>query len=81
MTASISVLPIWKKDATLAERLEEMASYIRASPERFSKFMMVYMEEKANGNLQFRTMYYGCTLTESVGLLEIGKDKLIRDSE
>lgn len=78
---NLSVLPIWKKGATLAERLEEMASYARANPERFEKFVMAYQETLPNGNWKIRIMDYGCDLTAQIGLFEIGKMEAYKDSE
>lgn len=81
MTNNISVLPIWKKGASLADRLDEMASYVRARPERFERFVMCYSESLGNGNTKYRYMDYGCSLAEAVGMYEIGKGEMIKDSE
>ena len=81
MTASIDFLPIWKKDATPCERLQELAEVARKYPERWEKFVIGCVETKPNGNLHFRNYRYGCVLTEAVGLFEVSKGELIKESE
>lgn len=44
MTASISTLPIWKKGATAAEWLEELAGLARESPHKWSRIAVVFEE-------------------------------------
>ncbi len=78
--AEISVLPIWKKDASVFERLSELALYAREHPERFEKFVVAYTEKLPNGNMKIRHMSFGCTLTEEVGLFEIGKQEAMEES-
>jgi len=80
-TNNLSVLPIWKKGASLADRLEEVACYVRANPERFSKFVMAYLEELPNGNWEVRTLEYGCDIAQQIGLFELGKDQALKESE
>lgn len=81
MSASIDFLPIWKKDAAPHERLQEFAEMARKNPERWEKFVIGACETKKNGNYQFRNYFYGCLLTEAVGLHEISKGELVKDSE
>lgn len=76
----IAVLPIWKRDGTLAERLEETAGYVRAHPERFERFVMCFIETLPNGNLKVRTMTHGCDLAQQIGLFELGKQDAIDES-
>jgi hypothetical protein len=78
---NLSVLPIWKKGASLADRLEEMACYARAKPERFEKFVMAFVETLPNGNWKIRTMEHGCDLAQQVGLFELGKAEVYKESE
>lgn len=77
----IACLPIWKKDATLAERLDEMASYVRGKPERFSQFVMCYKEQLSNGRIKIRYMQEGCDLAQLIGLFEMGKIEAYKASE
>ena len=79
--ASISVLPIWKKDATAAERLSELASYALANPERFDRFVICYRERLPSGNLKYRYLQFGCDIDQMVGMFEIGKSESLKDSE
>lgn len=73
MKDNVAVLPIWKKDATLADRLYEMAAYARANPERFERFVLCYTERLSNGNMKVRTMQHNCDLAQQLGLFEMGK--------
>ena len=79
--ANLSVLPIWKKGATLSDRLAEMASYARANPERFERFVMCFTERLDNGNVKIRTMDHGCDLAQQVGLYELGKAQAYEESK
>jgi hypothetical protein len=78
---NLAVLPVWKRDATLADRLDEMASYARAKPERFTKFVMCYVELLPNGNLKPRILLHGCDLPQALGLFELGKAQAYEDSK
>lgn len=46
MTASISTLPVWKKNGTAAEFLQEVAGLALERPERFSRVVVIF--EKVN---------------------------------
>lgn len=81
MSASIDYLPIWKKDATACERLQELAEVARKYPERFGKFALGYIETLPNGNTKIRTFTHGCSTVESVGVFEIAKNDLIDGCE
>jgi len=54
MTATIDFLPIWKKDAPVHERLQELAEIARKHPERFQKWILVYCEDN---DQRFKTRY------------------------
>lgn len=77
----IAVLPVWKRGATLAERLEELASYARANPERFERFALCYVEALPSGNLKPRILIHGCDLPQALGLFELGKAQAYEDSK
>lgn len=81
MNNNLAVLPIWKKDGDIADRLFEMAAYARAKPEKFERFAMAYIEKLENGNLKIRTMSHNCDLPQLIGLLELGKLECYKDSE
>lgn len=78
---NLHVLPIWKKDASVADRFAEMASYARAQPERFDKFVMCFTEKLPNGNTKYRTMTHNCELNAMVGMFEIGKAQALAECE
>ena len=78
--SNLSVLPLWKKDATAAERLHELALYAQANPERFSRFVICYREKLPNGNVQYRNLCFGCDLDQQIGMFEIGKVEALKDS-
>lgn len=79
--SKVRMLPIWKTGATATERLYELSVYAAENPERFERFVICYQETLPNGNLQFRTLQFGCKLAEEVGLFEIGKVEAIKESE
>lgn len=78
---NVATLPIWKKDASAYERLSELALLAREKPERFEAFVIVYRETKSSGRWKIRTMEHGGLLDSRLGLLELGKNELMRDSE
>lgn len=78
---NVSTLPIWKKDATAYERLSELALLAREKPERFEHFVIVYRETTVNGRWRIRTMEHGGELASRIGLLELGKNELMKESE
>jgi len=71
--AEIATLPIWKKDASAYERLSELALLAKEHPERFEKFVIVYLETLKTGRWQIRVMNHGTHLVDTIGLLELGK--------
>jgi hypothetical protein len=77
VTASIDYLPIWKEGATPEERFLELAHMARKSPGRFAKMVVVYEETLPNGNTLVRDITDGCTTNEVLGLLELGKVRII----
>lgn len=77
MSASISTLPVWKKDATPAEWLQEMAAMALVNPERFAKIVVVYEEDTTMGKSQTRWQQKGYTdNTTILGTLECAKLEL-----
>lgn len=54
MSASISTLPIWKKDSTAAEWLQELAACALANPERWPRIVVIFEELDKDG-LPFKT--------------------------
>lgn len=74
--STVTRLPVWKKNATAAERLTELAAMALEKPELFAKMIIVHMAEgdvgldwHAHGNM---SLAYG------TGLLELGKLDMIQ---
>lgn len=78
---NVTTLPIWKKDASAYERLCELSLLAREKPERFEAFVIVYRETTPAGRWRIRTMEHGGLLDSRLGLLELGKAELLRDTE
>lgn len=81
MSDNITTLPIWKKDASVYERLSELALLAREKPERFHDFVLVYRETTKTGAWNVRTMEHEGDLASRLGLLDLGKNELIKASE
>ncbi len=75
MTASISTIPVWKKDSTAAEWLTELASMALEHPERWARVVVVYEKVNADGlSIETRNVSYNITSnTEIIGTLEGAK--------
>lgn len=79
MTASIDILPIWKKDAPAHERLYELAEIARKHPDRFDKWVLVYCEDN---DKRFKTRWMSgeqtrtsdCFAVLQAGLMTIWND-------
>ena len=78
--SNVSTLPIWKKDASAYERLSELALLALEHPERFEHFVLIYRETTPNGRWSIRTMEHQGNLASHLGLLELGKDELLKAS-
>lgn len=72
MTASISCLPVWKKDSTPAEWLGEMVGLALEHPERFSRVVVIYEEvDEQSRPVLLRSQSYGINSnTDMLGTLE-----------
>lgn len=80
MTATIDILPIWKKGATGEEFLLECAAMARKWPERCGKLVILMEETMPNGHTKLRTYSRGATLNELIGLLTIAQHDEIDNS-
>ena len=69
-------MPQWKFGATAAERLEEVLHEARRKPERFTHVVVVFIEQGADGKTMTRYITAGCTTTQALGALEMGKAEL-----
>lgn len=77
MISAPSYLPVWKANATPAERLRELAHMAEKHPEWFEKFVVGYVEVLPNGSHKFGYHAYGMQTTEAVGVIEMAKIKMI----
>ena len=80
MSASLEILPVWKKHPSAVDWLQKLAAIALVHPEQFEKAVIVYQETKASGNTVSRTASRGATINELIGIIEIGKLDLIEDS-
>lgn len=73
---SIDYLPIWKKGATTAERLRELAFIADKHPEQFRKWVLVYCED-SDKRFKVRFMEGEETRTsDAFGVLAAGQHHL-----
>ena len=49
MSATVSTLPVWKKDSTAAEWLQELAACALVRPEQWARIVVVYEECNKDG--------------------------------
>ena len=77
---NVDYLPIWKKGSTAAEFFYELYVLARKKPERFSKVAFIYEETLPNKNTVVRQTSNFCNTNELIGLIEIGKQKVIDDT-
>lgn len=80
-TDNVTILPIWKNGATPEERLAELSFYARKNPERFGKLIVIYEETLPNKLTVLRWMADKCSTNELLGILEIAKDRILKDTE
>lgn len=72
MTASIDYLPIWKKNATAAERLYELAQMAAKHPDLFDKWVLVYCEDN-DQRFKVRSISgEGTRTSDSLAVLQAG---------
>lgn len=76
MSATIDYLPIWKKDATACERLQEVASIARKHPERFTRLLIAYEETLEDGRTITRYAVNGVDTTTLLGMIEQVKEEV-----
>jgi hypothetical protein len=78
---TVVAFPNWKKDASAAERLDELAGLAREYPGRFERFVIVYKETMPGGRLKYRSLEYNCDLDQQIGMFELGKLDAYRKAE
>jgi hypothetical protein len=73
MTASVDYLPIWKKGATAAERLYELAQVAEKHPDWFDKWVLVHCEDN---DKRFQVRYMngeGTRTSDCLAVLSAGQ--------
>ena len=79
--STIDYLPVWKKGASVHERLYELAEMARKHPERFDKWLIAYQELRPNGNTLARVLFGDTTMTsDAIALLAVTQHDLMHDS-
>lgn len=81
MSGVLELLPNWKSNCSAEDRFLELAMVARKYPERFGKLAVVYEETMPNKNTQVRQISNGCDTTQLVGLLWLGIDRVVKDTE
>lgn len=81
MSDKLSMLPNWKKGASLPDRLDEIATYARVHPERFERFVCAFLEIRADETSVVRVISHGCDVAQEVGMFQLGIDQTIRNSQ
>lgn len=75
MSATVTAIPVWKKNATPSEWLSELSSLSMESPENWSRIVVIF--EKVNSEnvpIESRWHSYGIKTNQDViGTLEAGK--------
>lgn len=71
--SNVTAFPNWKKDATPAERFDELAGLAREFPERFERFVLCYKEVLPSKAWKYRVHDFNCNVEERIGMFEIAK--------
>ena len=71
--SAVVAFPHGKKNASAAERLDELAGLAREYPERFERFILCYVEPLKDGARKVRSLEYNCDMVQVVGLYELAK--------
>ena len=77
MSASISTLPVWKKDSSPAEWLSEISALALQYPERFQRIVVIF--EECDAGLPTKTRQHSYQIpcnTDILGALEAAKLEL-----
>lgn len=81
---NVEYLPIWKSEATAEERFNELAMIARKHPERFKRVVVIFEEQlplesgRTYPDTITRYVTTGCCATMALGVIEAGKQKLLR---
>lgn len=76
MSKPLSYLPVWKANATPAERLRELALIAEKHPEMFKRFVVAYLEDLPNNCFKTRYHCFNLRTPEAIGVMEMAKIEL-----
>ena len=71
--SKIAAIPVWKKNATAAERLQEVAMMALEKPERFVRVVILYEEITDDGIISRQAFSEGITTNEALGVIDAAK--------
>lgn len=80
MSATIDYLPVWKKNSTPSEWLQELAAVALKHPERFGQICVVMHETLPTGNVKIRQYNRGAKTTELIGLMVWAQHDLLSET-
>ena len=80
MQSNVDYLPIWKKNATVADRLYELAMMAEKNPDRFEKLAVIYQENNTEKGTFTRWVSAGCNTNELIGIIHIGLLHIYEDT-
>lgn len=80
MSAKVQYIPVWKRDATGAERMQELAQVASEKPHEFKKVFVIYIEELPDGCTRTRTISAGCSMHEALGMLAEATHEVIEET-
>ncbi len=83
MSATVSVLPIWKQgeSVTAADRFDELAALARSDPSQFEAVCVVWKYPISETQFSTKFLRYGCDAISAVGILECGKRDFMNECE
>lgn len=82
MTAVVKTLPVWKKGATAAERLYELARWAEDNPDLIECFVLLYqsVQTDKDGSRDLGRTEVGFRYnSEVISLLEVSKAYYVRE--
>jgi len=75
VTANVKAITVWKKNATVAERLYELARWAEENPDQIDRFVLLYQGARSKeGSCDLGRTELGFAFTnEVISLLEVAK--------
>jgi hypothetical protein len=71
LSSNVTLLPVWKQDATAEERFLELAHMAREKPERFEKVIVGWVGTHEGQSDRTNYVTTGCDAIEAIGLATI----------